>query len=135
MTQVVDASVVVSTLVDTGPEARWCEERLAEQDLAAPHLLPFEVANVIRRTVRRGAVDPSLGTVAMQQLDRLALQLVPFALVSDRVWELRANLTAYDAAYVALAEVLGGRLVTLDARLAGAPGIRCDVIVAPAQFE
>lgn len=131
MIQVVDASAVASVLIDTGPDATWCEERLTEHDLAAPHLMPFEVANIIRRTVARGALDTSAGAVAMRDLRRLPVDLVGFEPLASRVWELRDNLTAYDASYVAVAEQLGCRLVTLDRRLGSAAGPRCPVVVPP----
>lgn len=131
MTQIVDASVVVAALVDDGPDGRWCEDRLVEDDLAAPHLLPFEVANVLRRSETRGAIDRSTALHALADLQRLAVHLVAFEPLAERVWELRGHLTAYDAGYVATAERLGGRLVTLDRRLAHAPGLRCPVLTAP----
>ena len=131
MIQVVDSSAVVAALVDTTPEALWCEERLAELDLAAPHLMPFEAANIIRRTVARGAMDSSEGDAAVRDLERLDIDLLPFLPLAERAWSLRANLTIYDACYVAAAELLQCRLVTLDSRLARAPGLGCNVVVAP----
>ena len=131
MTQVIDASAVVAALIDDGPDGRWCEDRLAEDDLAAPHLMPFEAANILRRTEARGAIDTSAASQALDDLRRLDVQLVTFETLLERVWNLRSNLTAYDASYVATAELVGGRLLTLDRKLAGAPGIRCPVAIAP----
>lgn len=129
--QVVDASAIVAALLDDGPDGRWVEGRLVEADLVAPHLMPFEVADIVRRTAARGAIDATAGAQAVRDLADLAVDLVAFDRVADRVWELRRNLTAYDASYVATAERLGTRLVTLDARLASASGIGCEVLVAP----
>ena len=129
--QVLDASAVVALLLDDGPDGRWVDDRVAEADLVAPHLMPFESANIIRRTAARGAIDDTQGFQALSVLFRLDIDLVPLASVGGRVWELRQNLTVYDASYVAVAERLGARLVTLDARLAAAPGIGCEVVAAP----
>ena len=131
MIQVVDASTVVAALLDTGSDGRWSEARLAEGDLMAPHIMPVEVANVVRRTEARAAIDAARARAALHDLRRLAVELVPFDAVADRAWALRANLTIYDACYVALAELVGGRFVTLDRRLRSAPGIRCPVVAAP----
>ena len=133
MTQVFDASAIVAALIDDGAEGRWCEEQLLAGDLVAPHLMPVEAANIIRRTEARNAVDPSDAAAALHDLRRLDVELVHFEPLADRTWDLRANLTVYDACYVATAELFRGRLVTLDRRLAKAPGLRCPVEVAPAQ--
>jgi len=131
MTQVLDASAVVALLLDDGPDGRWCEDRLVEGDLVAPHLMPIEATNIIRRTEARGAIDPSEATAATHDLRWLDVELLPFELLADRAWGLRANVTTYDACYVAAAELVGGRLVTLDRKLAVAPGLRCPVEVTP----
>jgi predicted nucleic acid-binding protein len=94
--------------------------------------MPMEVANVMRRIESRGKMDASRAAAAWADLRRLAVDLFPFSVLADRVWELRANVTVYDACYVAAAEQVGGRLVTLDRRLASAPGLRCRVDVPPA---
>jgi len=131
VTLVVDASAVVAALLDDGAEGRWCEGRLGEGGLVAPHLLPLEVANIIRRTEARQRIEASEAAAAFDDLRRLDVDLVPFEPIADRAWDLRSNLTVYDACYVATAELVGGRLVTLDQKLAGAPGLRCAVEVAP----
>lgn len=131
MIQVIDASALVAALLDAGPDGRWCEDRLLEGELVAPHILPVEAANIIRRTETRGAVDRSDAADAFEDLRRLDVELVAFEAVAGRAWELRANLTIYDACYVATAELFGGRLVTLDRKLATAPGVRCPIAVAP----
>ena len=132
MTIVVDASVVVAALLDGGPHGEACASTLASGALFAPLLLPFEVANVVRRTVARSAVDETAGALALADLERLAIDLVPFGAVAGRVWELRDNLTAYDAAYVAVAELLDAPLFTLDERLVRSTGPVCDIAVPSA---
>jgi predicted nucleic acid-binding protein len=127
MIQVVDASAVVAFLLDDGRDGAWVEERLGEGDLLAPHHMPFEAANIVRRTEARGAIDAPEALDALRDLGRLDVELIPFDLLADRAWTLRRNLTIYDASYVATAEVFDGRLVTLDRRLARSPDIRCQV--------
>jgi predicted nucleic acid-binding protein len=126
MTLIVDSSVVVAALVDSGQVGTWADRLLATDDLAAPHLMPVEVANVLRRAAAAGEI--SADTAALVHVDLLSLRVELFAYepFATRVWELRENVTAYDGWYVALAESLGGRLATLDLRLAKAPGPRCD---------
>lgn len=84
---------------------------------------------ILRRHAAAGAVSLAEATLAHEDLRALALELWPYAAVAERVWQLRDNVTVYDAAYVAVAELLGAELVTLDARLARAPGPRCPVAV------
>jgi predicted nucleic acid-binding protein len=131
VTQVFDASAVVSLLVDDGPDGRWLEERLTDTDLVAPHHMPVEVANVLRRMERSGALDRSEAGEAVGLLRLLDVDLVAFEPLAERAWALRGNLTSYDACYVAAAELVDGRLVTLDGRLQAAPGIRCPVVLPP----
>lgn len=133
MTQVVDASAVVAMLLDAGPDGRWCEQAVLRDDLAAPELMPFEVANVIRRLLLHGTIDETVARRALDDLAALEVELVGFEAVATRVWELRGTLTSYDASYVALAEAMDARLVTLDARIARAPGVACEVAVAPGE--
>lgn len=124
MTVVVDASAVVAALVDSGPDGRWAESLLAS-DLAAPHLLLVEVANVLRRAAQAGEITDDIASLAHADLLDLHVELIPYDLVAARIWELRHNLTTYDAWYVAVAELLDAPLVTLDQRLAGSPGPTC----------
>lgn len=126
---VVDASVLVTALLGLGDDGARCAALVRDADLAAPHLLQFEVANVLRRQEHRGLVDGRLAALALDALIDLRFEAWPFAPLAARAWALRSNLTAYDASYVALAEHLGTPLVTLDRHLAGAPGLRCEVIV------
>jgi predicted nucleic acid-binding protein len=131
MIQVVDASALVAALLDDGPTGRWCEDRLVEADLVGPALLPFEVANVVRRQELRGALPRSDAANALHDLVSLQVDLVPFEVVAERAWALRRNATVYDASYVAVAERFGVRLVTIDRRIAATPGLSCEVLVAP----
>ena len=126
MTLVVDASLVAAALADGGPVGSWAEFMLGAHDLAAPHLMPSEVANILRRAELAGEISRETASLAHADLLALRVALFPYEPFAGRVWELRANLTAYDAWYVALAETLGTRLATLDARLAQASGPRCD---------
>lgn len=131
MTAVVDASVVVAALVDDGPVGRWAEELAASTPLAAPHLMPVEAANILRRAALAGDVSDDIACLAHADLLALAVELFPYELLAERVWELRGSVTAYDGWYVALAESLKAPLATLDARLARAPGPRCRFIGPP----
>lgn len=132
MTVVVDASVVVAALLDPGWLGVWAESLLASGPLAAPHLMPAEAANILRRSALAGEISADVASLAHEDLGSLRLELFPYAPCAARVWELRRNITAYDAWYVALAETLGARLATLDARLGRAPGTRCEFVVPPA---
>ena len=127
MNQVVDASVVVAALVDSGADGRWAEEQLLAAAAWAPELMPVETTNVLRRLEAASVIDPVTSGLAFRDLLRLAWRSVGFEPCAQRIWELRGNLTAYDAWYVAAAELLGVPLVTLDERLARAPGLRCEV--------
>jgi predicted nucleic acid-binding protein len=129
VTRVVDASVVVAALVDGGATGRWAEDELLGDHLAAPHLLPFEVSNILRRAALAGELSSEAATLAQAELHTLPMDLFPWWPLASRAWELRQNLTAYDAGYVALAELLEAELATLDLRLARAPGIGCPVRV------
>ncbi len=129
MTIVLDSSVVVAALIDRGPVGLWAEGLLTSGPLAAPHLMPAEVANVLRRSTLAGELSGDVASLAHDDLGSLRLELFPYGPCAPRVWELRPNITAYDAWYVALAEVLGARLATLDARLTRAAGTRCEFAV------
>lgn len=125
MTLVVDASIVVSALLDAGETGRWAEHLLLSDDVAAPHLMPVEAANILRRAALADEVSADSASLAHADLEDLTVALYPYRLVSARAWELRGNLTLYDAWYVALAELLGVDLATLDERLARATGPKC----------
>ena len=125
MTLVIDASVVVSALVDTGPTGAWAESLLVSEPLSAPHLMPVEVAGILRRSVAAGQISSDVASMAHADLIGLPLELFPYAPFSKRIWDLRDNVTCYDAWYVSLAESLGASLATLDLRLARSPGPTC----------
>ena len=120
---VVDASAVLEILLRT-PAAEAVEKRLFEptRTLHAPHLLDVEVAQVIRRYAANREIDAERGHAALADLADFPLHRYPHDFLLPRAWELRNNLTAYDAMYVALAEVLDAPLLTRDKRLATAPG-------------
>ncbi len=126
---VLDASVLVAALVDSGHEGRWAESVVAEGDLAAPELALVEATNILRRLERSSEISRLEANSAHRDLLRLELDLFPFAPFADRVWALRSNLTAYDAWYVALAEALGCPLATLDRKLGRATGSVCEIVV------
>ena len=120
---VVDASAVVEVLLATLAGAA-IERRLfrSGETLHAPHLLDIEVAHVVRRYAARGEIDGQRGRLALIDLADFPLLRYPHDPLLPRIWDLRNNLTAYDAVYVALAEALGVPLITRDRRLAGAAG-------------
>jgi predicted nucleic acid-binding protein len=128
---VCDASAVVAMLLDAGPDGRWAADQLSGADLFAPALMPFECANVVRRQELSGAASTDQVAQAHADLLDLAVELWPYELLADRTWTLRSNLSCYDAAYVALAEILDAPLVTLDHRIRRAPGLRCSVATPP----
>lgn len=127
MTIVVDASAVVAALVDGGRDGDWAASELRSEDLVAPHLMPVEAANILRRAALAGDISAEIATLAYHDLLELRVDLYPFEPVAARVWELRHNLTTYDGWYVALAEAVAAPLVTLDARIGRAPGVGCEV--------
>ncbi len=125
---VTDASVILELLLRT-PAAQRVEARVLDggESLHAPHLLDVEVAQVLRRYAARGAIPASRGHRALELLARFPITRYPHQPMLSRIWALRANMTAYDAAYVALAEALGATLLTRDERLAAVPGARATV--------
>ena len=126
MTLAVDASVLVAALVDSGNEGTWAESLIASEALVAPELAMVESTNILRRLELAGNLSPVESGLAQRDLMRLDLQLFPFHPFAARVWELRSNITSYDAWYVALAEALECPLATVDAKLTGASGVRCQ---------
>jgi predicted nucleic acid-binding protein len=126
---VVDASVLATALADDSLDGDVARSRLRGEQLAAPELVDLEVASVLRRQVEAEAVDPRRAALALSDLLAMPLQRASHRPLLSRCWELRNNLTVYDAAYVAMAEVLQAVLLTADARLARAPGPRCHVEV------
>jgi len=124
---VCDASAVVALLLDGGPDGRWVTGALLGSDLAAPSLVTFETANIIRRHELGGTVSSDQAAQAHTDLLDLALELWPYEVLAARAWGLRRNLSSYDASYVALAELIGATLVTLDKRMTRAPDLRCAI--------
>ncbi len=129
MSLVVDSSVVVAALVDSGPDGVWAEDVLSRERASAPHLLVAEVANILRRAALAEDVSADTASLAHGDLLALDIDLWPYAPFGERVWALRGNLTAYDAWYVAIAEELGAELATLDTRLSRATGPRCAFLI------
>ncbi len=119
---VVDASAVLEVLLQTAAAGAVSNRIFASgETLHAPHLLDVEVAQVLRRYARSGALSPQRGEEALEDLADLPLNRYPHDVLLPRIWELRHNVTAYDAAYIALAEALSATLVTRDRALADAP--------------
>jgi predicted nucleic acid-binding protein len=128
---VLDASAAVAVLLNIGPTAGNIRLRvtLPGENLHVPHLFDVEVLHVLRRHSLRGALWRQREGAAIAGLRDMRLSRYSHTAFVDRIWELKNSLSAYDAAYVALAETLGAPLVTTDARLARAPGIRAAVEV------
>ena len=128
---VIDASAEVAVLLNVGPEVEAIRDRIARpaETLHVPHLFEIEVLHALRRPTLLGTVSPERARLALSRLHDTQLVRYPHTPLMERIWELKDNLTAYDAAYVALAEALDAPLVTLDARLARAPGVRASVEV------
>ena len=124
---VVDASVIVTALADDGPDGERHRDRLRSERLAAPHLIDIEVVSAWRRLAASGLLDERRADLARADLRSLPMQRVPHSPLVERCWGLRANLTAYDAVYVALAEVLDVPLLTADAKLAASSGPVCEI--------
>ena len=122
---VVDASVLATALADDGDDGRRARERLAGERLSAPELVDLEVASVFRKLCAARQLDPERAGQALTDLDALRIERVPHRPLLGRCWELRRNVSVYDAAYIAIAEILNATLVTADARLAAAPGPTC----------
>jgi predicted nucleic acid-binding protein len=125
---VVDASVLIAALVDTGPQGEWAERVLADGGLHAPELARVEATNILRRLERAKEITLPEANAAHEDLMRLNLELFAFDPFAERVWELRHTITSYDAWYVAVAEALNLPLATLDERLAKAKGVTCDFL-------
>lgn len=124
---VVDASAALSALFNDGPS----RSMLASEQLHAPHLVDSEIASGIRRRVAAQQLSADDGWTLLDRWRHLAVTRYALVSLLDRIWELRDNLSAYDAGYIALAEVLACPLLTADGRLARAPGVRCSVTVVP----
>ena len=126
---VIDASVLAVALLDDGEEGDTVRDRLHGEELAAPALIDLEVASVWRGLARGGQLDPRRVGLALDDLRDLPIHRVQHTPLLTRCWDLRDNLTIYDAAYVALAEALQVTLLTGDRRLGRATGPRCTIEV------
>lgn len=122
---VVDASAAVLGLLNAG-EAR---DHLARNASAVPHLADSEIVHAMRGQVRRGEISTAQATRAIDTWARLGVERIEVSRLLPRIWELRDNLTADDATYIAVAEALSVELLTADARLSGAPGPRCPITI------
>ncbi|PWJ48171.1 Predicted nucleic acid-binding protein, contains PIN domain [Quadrisphaera granulorum] len=127
MPLVVDSSALVSALLNDGP----ARQALTGQVLHAPHLLDTELTSALRGLVAGKVIEPEQGLHALSAWTRLGVHRYAATGLLERTWELRSNLSAYDATYVALAETLGCSLLTGDSRISRAPGVRCLVTVVP----
>lgn len=128
---VLDASAAVSVLLNQDISGPRILERMGRVDngLHVPHLFEIEVMSALRRYVLRGALSPERASLALDRLSTMIITRYPHTALLPRVWELRENVTAYDAAYIALAETLNAPLITRDERLSRAPGIRATIEV------
>jgi len=125
---VIDASVLANVVGDDGADGHRARRELRTAgDLAAPDLVDVETVAVLRKRWLAGTVSDRRFAAAVQDLEDLDLDRYPTLRFMRRAWELRANVTGYDAAYVALAEILSCELWTADQRLAHATGPRCGI--------
>lgn len=124
---VLDASVVAPALADETADGALARAALRGQALVAPEVIDLEVAGVLRRQAAADLIEVRRAEVALADLRDLPLRRVAHLGMLERCWELRRDVTVYDAAYVALAELLGVVLMTGDERVTRAPGLRCQV--------
>lgn len=124
---VVDASALAPSLADDGPDGDTARARLRGESIIAPELIDLETTSVIRRQLQAGHLHPRRARLALADLVELPLRRAPHRPLLARCWDLRDNLTVYDAAYVALAEGLELVLLTADIRMANAAGPRCEI--------
>jgi len=126
---VVDASVLVALTCDAGSVGRWAESLAAKGEFLAPDLALVEATNILRRLERAGKLQRLEAASAARDLKDLPIEPLPFSPFAERVWQLRENLTCYDALYVAIAEAFSVPLATLDHKLAKAPGTQCEFLL------
>jgi predicted nucleic acid-binding protein len=120
---VVDASIILEVLLRT-KSSQAIEKKIFSrgQTLHAPHLIDIEIAQVLRRYTSAGDITPERGAEAIQDLRDFRISRYSQEILLSRIWQLRTNITAYDAAYIALAEVLDAPLLTRDSKLSRSPG-------------
>jgi predicted nucleic acid-binding protein len=131
MSAVVDASVLVAATTDAGRGGVWAERVLAQGAVVAPHLVLVEATNILRRLERSEQLTRLEAGAAQQDLLRLDINLLPFEPFAARIWELRRNVTSYDAWYLAIAEAFDLPLATLDRRLTRTSGPSCRFLTPP----
>ncbi|MFD2094031.1 type II toxin-antitoxin system VapC family toxin [Blastococcus deserti] len=131
MTVVIDSSAVVAALVSERSDGEWSCDAMRGQTLMAPAHIHVEVSNVLRRSVLAGHLARDVAALIHDELVQMRIRTVAFETLAGRAWALHPDVTAYDAAYVALAEELAAPLVTLDRRLAKADGPTCSFLLPP----
>lgn len=125
---VLDNSALIEYLVGDNEIGRRVRHLLAGQEVAVPHVIELECLSVLRRLVRHGNLDSIRAEEAFELFRRLPLHRHDHASSLARIWELRHNMTPYDAAFAALAEQVGASLVTADRKFEKTPGLRCQVL-------
>jgi predicted nucleic acid-binding protein len=125
---VVDSSVLAAAILDSGPHGAWAEKVLTKGSLYAPQLARVEATNIFRRLERAKLITTPEANAAQDDLMQLDMELFSFEPFADRVWELRHNMTSYDAWYVALAEALKLPLATLDEPLSKSKKVTCEFL-------
>ncbi len=135
MTLVVDASVFVAALLDTGIAGQWAESLIASETIVAPELAMVETTNILRRLERAKEISSLEANLVQRDFMHLDIQLFPYSPFAERIWALRNNITSYDAWYVALAEALDCRLATLDQKLVHSNGAHCSFLSLPTSKE
>ena len=126
---VIDASCLFEVVTDTERAEVIRQRMIADRDHAAPHVVDIEVVSLIRRDRLAGRLDETAGALAVDDLRAWPGERYGHRALLERIWDLRDSVRGWDAAYVALAEVLGATLITLDARLARSNGPRCPIEV------
>ncbi|WP_026922851.1 type II toxin-antitoxin system VapC family toxin [Glycomyces arizonensis] len=126
---VLDSSVLVEMLIGGHERASLLRRKLIETPAMAPYHIDLEVFSALRRYERLGRLSKDRGAMAVVDLGDFPIERVPHRQFRQRIWELRHNMTPYDAVYVALAELFDAPLWTFDKRLANAPGARCEIVV------
>ncbi|HLI61450.1 MAG TPA: type II toxin-antitoxin system VapC family toxin [Solirubrobacteraceae bacterium] len=128
---VVDTSAVLAALADAAPDPALVARLADDSDLHAPHLIDVEILHALRALVRSGQLSADRAQDVRTDFDELAITRYGHQPLADRIWKLRDNLSACDAAFVALAEALGVALITCDSRLVRAPGIEAELYPRP----
>jgi predicted nucleic acid-binding protein len=128
---VVDASALVFLMVDAAGVGEWVADEIRGKQVFSSEMVHYEVVNQLRVHQRRKKIDATTANLAFQDLLAMDLRTEPFSVLANRIWELRGNVSAYDASYVALAEWRRIPLLTADIKLVNSPGPRCEFITPP----